>query len=396
MPDHRLVTTARCASYDPALVGEALDAVLGPLGGMSAFVKPGQRVFVKPNLLLKAEPGRAITTHPEVLRAVLLAVKACDPADVAVGDSPSGRQTAKTWQTLFDTCGLGAVCREEGARIVLLDEDVVHVENPRGERYAAFELGREAVEADVLIDLCKFKTHGFQLFTGAVKNLFGLIPGLLKAQFHVRAPEREDFGGMLVDLMLARTPELSIMDAVVGLEGEGPGTGGTPKDIGALIASADPVALDVVAASIAGFEPLDVYTNNAAHRRGLGPASADEVDVVGVPWRELAPSTFEKPARSMKLPPWAQGILKRGLVPKPVLGQADRCSSCATCRENCPVHAIEMVAPGGGGARGKRPRFDYDACIRCYCCQEMCPEHALTLREPWLLRFFSKREQGRA
>ncbi len=383
------VSIARCSDYSAAQVQRAVHDALTPLGGMSAFVSEGQRVFIKPNLLSKAEPERAVTTHPEVLRAVIREVRACSPASVSVGDSPGGRHSATSIRGVWDACGLTAVCAEEGADLVLLDDDVVRVPNPSGSAlYAYFNLGRAVVDTDVLIDLPKFKTHGFMMFTGAVKNCFGCIPGLEKAQFHLKVPDRDDFGEMLVDLMLACAPKLAIMDAVVGMEGEGP-AGGTPKHIGAVLASAGCVELDVVASAIAGFDPMEVYTNKAAVGRGLGPKTADEVDVHGTPWRELVPDTFERPTRDLSrgMPPWLGRFARRVITSKPCLERRNECTGCATCKVNCPVSAITMV--------DHRPSFDYDKCIRCYCCQELCPPQVIGLKTPWLVRTLVASGRGR-
>ena len=383
------VSITRCPDYSPAAVQRAVHDALAPLGGMSAFVSVGQRVFIKPNLLSKAEPERAVTTHPEVLRAVIREVQACGAVSVSVGDSPGGRHSAGSIRGVWDVCGLTAVCAEEGADLVLLDDDVVRVPNPSGSAlYAYFNLGRGVVDTDVLIDLPKFKTHGFMMFTGAVKNCFGCIPGLEKAQFHLKVPDRDDFGEMLVDLMLACAPKLAIMDAIIGMEGEGP-AGGTPKHVGAVIASADCVALDVVASAIAGFDPMEVYTNKAAAGRGLGPKTADEVEVLGTLWRELAPEDFEKPTRDLSrgMPPWLGHFARRAITSKPYLERRSQCTGCATCKTNCPVAAIEMVE--------QRPSFDYDKCIRCYCCQELCPPQVIGLKTPWLVRTLVASGRGR-
>jgi ferredoxin len=169
------------------------------------------------------------------------------------------------------------------------------------------------------------------------------------------------------------------MDAVIGMEGAGP-SGGTPRHIGAVLASADPVGLDVVAAAITGFDPMDVYTNAAAHRRGLGPKTADEVPTAGVPWRSVAPDSFAHPARdvSRSMPPGLQKWVRARVVSRPWLEHPDRCTGCRACERDCPVHAIRMVEG--------LPSYDYEACIRCYCCQEMCPSRAVGLKRPWFVR----------
>ncbi len=384
-----VVGTARCSDYTPTQVGNALETALAPLGGMKAFVAPGQTVFVKVNLLMKAGPDRAVTTHPELARAVVKAAFAAGASSVALGDSPGGRSTPGSAKALFQTSGMAAVCAQEGVRLVLLDDDVVRVPVEGRQLYASFDLGREAVAADVLISLPKLKTHGFMMFTGGVKNLFGCIPGLEKAQFHLKVPDRDDFAEMLLDLMSACHPALTVMDAVVGMEGEGP-AGGTPRRVGALLASSDPVALDVVASSIAGFDPMDVYTNRAAMRRGIGPAKADDVEVSGVPWREFLVGDFAHPTRdvSSKLPPALAKWVRKRVSSRPMLAQPAGCTSCRTCADNCPVGAIRM--------EDGRPRFDYDGCIRCYCCQELCPAQVIGLQTPWIVSAAVRARGGKA
>ena len=373
------VSIEPCASYAPEAVAEAVSAALARLGGMSAFVKPGQSVLLKVNLLTKAEPARAITTHPEVVRAVVRLAKEAGAGSVVIADSPGGRTSAQAARAIFETSGLAAVARDEGVETVLLDDAVVRVAAPGGHLYQHFNLGRAAVEADVLIDMPRLKTHGFMMMTGAVKNLFGCIPGLEKAQFHVKVPDRADFGEMLVDLMLACKPELCIMDAIIGMEGAGP-AGGTPRHIGAVLASADPGGMDVVAAAITGFDPMEVYTIAAANQRGLGPRTADEVPTLGAAWRSIAVEGFAHPAKDVarNMPPAIQKWVRARVVSRPWLEHPDRCNGCRTCEKECPVHAIKMV--------DGKPVYDYTDCIRCYCCQELCPKHAVGLKQPWFVR----------
>jgi ferredoxin len=236
-------------------------------------------------------------------------------------------------------------------------------------------------DADVVIDVPKLKTHGFMMLTGAVKNLFGCIPGLEKAQFHLKVPDRDDFGDMLIDLMLACRPALAIMDAVTTMEGEGP-SGGTPRHMGALLASADLVAMDVVAAAMTDFDPMDVYTNRAAARRGLGPASLADVETVGVDPSLLSVEGFLHPAADVaeRVPPWLRKWLRKRTASMPYLARPAECTSCRTCERNCPVSAIEMS--------DGRPTFDYEKCIRCYCCQELCPVQVIDLKTPGIVNLF--------
>ena len=378
-----IVSIAPCTTYDATEVATSLDAALSPIGGMAAFVRPGDRVLLKVNLLSRARPERAVTTHPELLRAVIRSAKAAG-GDVTVGDSPGGPNTPAGVRHVWQDSGMGDVCAQEGVPLVLFDDDCVRVANPAGSLYGAFTLGRAVVETDVLITLPKFKTHGLMMFTGAVKNLFGCIPGLDKAQYHLKVPDRDDFGSMLVDLMLACKPTLAIMDAIVGMEGEGP-AGGTARQVGAIIASADCVALDVVASAMAGLDPLEVYSNKAAARRGLGPASVDDVDVVGADWRALAPDGFALPARDLaaKLPPWLARRLRGWTTARPTLARPADCTRCKKCQESCPVSAIVVGSEG--------PVFDHALCIRCYCCQELCPPQVIGLKTPPIARLVSRR-----
>jgi uncharacterized protein (DUF362 family)/NAD-dependent dihydropyrimidine dehydrogenase PreA subunit len=378
-PQGGVVAIEPCTSYDESAVSVAVSAALAHLGGMSAFVKEGQSVLLKVNLLSKAEPGRAVTTHPAVVREVVRQVKAAGAGRVMIGDSPGGRTSAAAARAIFEASGMAGVARDENVELVLLDDDVVRVSAPDGKLYQHFNLGRAAVDADVLIDMPRLKTHGFMMMTGAVKNLFGCIPGLEKAQFHVKVPDRGDFGEMLVDLLLACAPHLCVMDAVIGMEGAGP-AGGDPRHIGAVLASADAVGMDVVAAAITGFDPMEVYTNAAANRRGLGPKTADEVVTAGVTWRSVAVESFKHPATDLarNMPPAIGKWVRARVVSRPWLESPDRCNACRTCEKECPVHAITMV--------DGRPTYDYNACIRCYCCQELCPKHAVGLKRPWFVR----------
>lgn len=377
------VSISACASYEQRTVAHALEDALAPIGGMASFVSPGKRVLLKVNLLSKAAPERAVTTHPEVVRALIRAARACGGI-VTVGDSPGGPNTAAQWRRVCEGTGIGVICAEEDVPLVLFDDDTVRVENPSGSLYGAFTLGRAVVETDVLITVPKFKTHGFMMFTGAVKNLFGCIPGLEKAQYHLKVPDRDDFGSMLVDLMLACRPSLAVMDAVVGMEGEGP-AGGKPRHVGAIMASSDSLALDFVASAMAGLDPMEVYTNRAAHSRGLAPASVDDIRVLGEDWRSLAPQSFELPAVDLSslLPTWLGRRLRGWTTSRPVLQHAHLCTSCGRCVETCPVDAIELGADG--------PAFDHSACIRCYCCQELCPPQAITLDAPMLAKLAGRR-----
>lgn len=379
------VSIAACADYTEANVTAAVEAALSPLGGMAAFVSPGQRVLLKVNLLAKAAPERAVTTHPALVSALIDSVRSAGGAPV-VGDSPGGPNSLASVRRVWSETGIAEVCSSKGVELVLFDDDCARV-RVDGEFYQSFNIGRAVVDVDVVISVPKFKTHGFMMFTGAVKNLFGCIPGLEKAQCHLKVPDRDDFGSMLIDLMLACRPTLSIMDAVVGMEGEGP-AGGDPRHVGAVLASPSGVCLDVVASAIAGLDPMEVYSNKAAARRGLGPSSVDEVEVIGTDWHTLAPPGYALPARDVaaRLPAWLAPWIRSWMTARPMLERASDCTLCKTCQRSCPVGAISMSERG--------PVFDYSLCIRCYCCQELCPPQVIGLKVP-VLANLATRGRGR-
>lgn len=379
------VSIAACDSYHTSAVCQALEDALAPLGGMGAFVSPGDRVLLKVNLLSKAPPSRAVTTHPELVRALIRAVKAAGGTPL-VGDSPGGPNTLAQLSAIHAESGMESVCMQEGAELLDFTEGCRRATAPGGELYQSFTLAGAAVDADVLITVPKLKTHGFMMITGAVKNLFGCIPGLEKAQFHLKVPDRDDFGTMLVDLALTCRPALAVMDAVVGMEGDGP-AGGRPVHIGGLLASPDSFALDVVASSIAGLDPMEVYTNRAAARRGLGPSSIEDIEIAGTDWRTLAPKDFALPSRdlSSRVPAWLSKRVRHLTTARPYLRDPQQCTSCRMCEQSCPVQAITL--PAGN------PVFDLRLCIRCYCCQELCPPQVIGLREPSLARLMTRRSQ---
>ncbi|MFZ3101219.1 MAG: DUF362 domain-containing protein [Desulfitobacteriaceae bacterium] len=354
---------------------------LSELGGMSAFVQPGQRVLLKVNLLMKKRPEEAVTTHPSVVEAVVRLVQEAGGIPV-IGDSPGGPYTKNALQSIYSRSGLQEVANQTGSE---LNQDF-------GQTARSFPEGRVAknltitncvLEADVIITLSKLKTHGMMTFTGAVKILFGVIPGLLKAEYHLKMPEIMDFAGLLVDIAQYVKPALSIMDGIVGMEGNGP-SAGQPRNIGALLLSTDPFALDVVAADLIGLKAEKVPTIRVARERGL-TASLEEIDLKGDArslWKIqdfIVPKTVSSNSLDrVPLPKSVSRFLLNRVRPRPVFSH-DQCKSCSDCVNNCPPRALVMNDQ-------KRPVVDLEACIRCFCCQELCPHQAVEIFRPWLGR----------
>jgi uncharacterized protein (DUF362 family)/NAD-dependent dihydropyrimidine dehydrogenase PreA subunit len=371
-----LVTIEPCPGYEPTAVAAALERLLAPLGGMAAFVRPGERVLLKPNMLAAKPPERAVTTHPALLRAVIVAVQAAG-ATVLVGDSPGiGGQ-----RRVAERSGMLAVIEETGAELVAFEETA---DVGGSGMFKRFQLARPYLEADRVINLPKLKTHEMMTMTCGVKNLFGAVVGTAKAGWHLKAgADRELFARMLLEIYQLRPPDLTIVDAVLAMEGDGPGSG-DPRQVGLLLAGTNPVAVDVIAAEVAGIPKKLLYVERAAQRLGLAGADRSTITTAGLPLEAARVPDFRLPHISdvqFGLPAFLKNRLRHYLTSRPEADPA-KCRLCGVCRDACPPRAI-TVAEG-------RLRFDYHRCIRCFCCRELCPDAALTVTEGALLRIIKK------
>jgi uncharacterized protein (DUF362 family)/Pyruvate/2-oxoacid:ferredoxin oxidoreductase delta subunit len=370
------VALVQCPDYEYDKVGTAVNDALAHLGGIGRFVTPGQKVFLKVNLLTARKIEDAVTTHPAVVKAVVKEVQAAGGV-VTIGDSPGGPYSAKALNRAYRAAGLDVVAEETGA-ILNFDTSVVDLPHPEGKLLRTITVLKPVADADVVITIPKLKTHGLTRFTGAVKVLFGVIPGLIKAEYHLKMPAVQDFSDMLVDIATLIKPSLTIMDAIVGMEGEGP-SAGKPKTVGLILASEDSFACDIVASSVVGIGPDEVTTTRAAVARDLTTGRLDDIEMVGAAFDSVKIAGFkgvEKGGDMMaRMPKPLYPFIERYLRPKPVV-RINQCTGCATCMSVCPPKAIAMVE--------KKPHTNYEKCIRCYCCQELCPESAVTIYRPWL------------
>ena len=375
-----------CPEYT-ADVESALRAGIAEIGGMSTFVKPGQKVLLKVNLLMKKRPEEAVTTHPNVVEAMVRLVKEAGGIPV-IGDSPGGPFHVNALRNIYARSGLQAVAERTGT---LLNEEVsqVVVPNPAGKITKSLTIGKFVTDADVIIPISKLKTHGMMTFTGAVKILFGIIPGFLKAEYHLKMSDPMDFASMLVDIAQWAKPVLSIMDGIVAMEGNGP-SAGQPRNVGALLLSADPFALDVVATDLIGLKPEKVPTIRVARERGL-TSRMDEIKLKGDDRSLWRVHDFNVPPvlRSanfvdrVPVPKKVSRFLLNRVRPRPVFVHAS-CIGCGDCVSNCPPKALTMTEV-------QRPMVDLETCIRCFCCQELCPRNAVEISRPWLDRIFINR-----
>ncbi len=369
------VSITKCGSYLEEEVAKAVAEALRLIGGLDSIVKPGQRVLLKVNMLNGKPPEAAVTTHPAIVKAVIEEVKKVGGKPI-IGDSPGGVSTRV--ENIYTSTGIRRVAEECGAELVVFEsEQPVKVQNPDARVLKEIHIAKPVAEADVIINLPKLKTHALTLYTGAIKNLFGVIPGAGKSQIHRIAPKPDKFGHALVDILEVVKPSLTIIDGVVGMEGNGP-SAGIPRKVGVVIAGRDPVSCDVVGSSIIGFNPLQICTTKAAVRRRVGIGNIDDIEVLGVPISEAKVEDFLHPLTGFLLifPEFLWRLAASAFKVRPYINKG-KCTGCGLCVKSCPVEAMVL--------KKRVPLIDYKECIECFCCHELCPQMAITLRRTWLL-----------
>lgn len=376
------VSIVRCDKYSDSQ--RAVDEALAFLGGIDKFVKKGDNVVIKPNYVMKKHPDEAATTHPELLHAVICAVERAG-GNVTIAESPGGPYNAAVLKGLYSACGANDAIEGTNAKLNM-DTSFSEVHYEDGRTIKNFTIIDPIVNADVIISLPKLKTHAMTGYTGAVKNLFGAIPGTHKAEMHFRLTERAPFCSMLVDLYECVKPTLSIMDGVWGMEGDGP-TAGKNRHIGLVMAAANGHAMDMAACKLIDYNPLEIETVHEGVRRGLVPENAEELEILGEDIDSLIIKDFVKPQshfnllRLLHLPAALNAKITTMLSSRPVMNH-DKCIGCGECKRCCPPQAITMV--------NGRPQIDKTKCIKCFCCQELCPKEAVTIKRPVLNRFMLK------
>lgn len=357
----------------------SLDNLIEPFGGWERIVRPGERVAVKINLLRAAAPEKAVTTHPETLACVLHALKEAG-ADPFVADSPGGLNGPAKVARAYKLSGLAEVCAAEGVQIVDVEDDKVSLDAPEGRLYRRFPVGRAFVDADAIVQVGVLKTHQLMRLTGGVKLTYGCIPGLTKANLHVRAQRRDDFADMLLDLHLALRPRFTIIDGIIAMEGQGPGSG-TPRELGSLFAARDAIALDAALADRTGHERRAIHTIAASARRGLLDLD-DPYRLAGDPV-EAEPG-FKPVHRDVQelLPSWLHRATRNLITARPRLVDAGACIRCGECAAICGAQAIVL---------DPLPVYDDGLCVRCFACTEVCPTAAIDNVSPPLARLLGGR-----
>ncbi|MCM8790969.1 MAG: DUF362 domain-containing protein [Candidatus Omnitrophica bacterium] len=354
------VSLIRCASYDPDAVYESVKRAVDLVGGIGSFVKQGMKVLLKPNLLSERPPEDAVDTHPEVVRVVARLVKIAGGEPV-IGDAPGGY--GKNIEAIFEKSGIRRVAKEEGIGLVKFTSS----------RFIeGIPITNYVFDCDRIISLPKLKTHSITVLTAGIKNMFGTVTGLYKAETHSRAPREEDLVKILAKVFSIAKPHLTVLDGIVAMDGDGPAAG-DPKSMKLVMASPDAVAIDACVAKIVGLNPLDILLTKAAYEAGLGEADLARIEIAGEAIDEFISKDFRLPQTTpLKVIPRAVvNALASFIRFKPWINE-DLCERCGLCGETCPVDAITVER--------NHCRIDYKKCVRCLCCQEVCPYRAISIR----------------
>lgn len=324
-----------------------------------------KKVLIKPNVLRASKAEEGIVTHPAVLRAVVDKVETMNPAAIVVGDNP-GVFGYGANEACFKETGLMAAAKGYYKNIGNDSHKVAF----NSKYMAQVSVSQAVSDADILISLPKFKTHGLTVITGAIKNSYGFLPGAQKAKLHQAAGNPERFQEVAVEVFRLRVPDLIIMDAVVGMQGNGPASPDL-REIGQILAADNAVAMDSVVAHMMGCDPEQMPFLQIAQAMGLGSCKLDQIEVIGrliqIPDFKLPPAVGDDRPGVDAL----RAFLNSKAIMRPK-ADPERCTACGTCVDQCPVQALTMVED--------LPIVDKEICIACFCCQEMCPEKAIALQ----------------
>jgi uncharacterized protein (DUF362 family)/Pyruvate/2-oxoacid:ferredoxin oxidoreductase delta subunit len=372
------VSLFACGSYDISLLDSVIERQFQSIDPGGNVIKPGDNVVIKPNLVISKGPEEAATTHPEYVAAIVRAVKRRGGVP-EIAESPMGPYNPVALRGFYARCGMEHIAKREGAA---LNYDTGSTEvSCGGLACRTFTMIDPVLKADVVISAAKLKTHEMMTYSGAVKNLFGVVPGLAKPEMHYRFPEKRAFAQMIVDICERVKPAMSFIDAVDCMEGNGP-TGGDCRHMGVSVASLSPYCADLLAAYLAGFGAGEVPVLTAAARMGLCPDDALALEIDGNSPQEFRTELKKPEAASVDiadmLPPFVREIVGGLLTARPEI-DAEKCVGCGRCAENCPQKTIEII--------GGRAKIDRSRCIRCFCCHEACPQRAVKIKKSLAGRF---------
>jgi len=371
------VSVVKCSNYNYLQVKDAILRALNLIGGVKEFVKSGNKVLLKPNLLSAKAPETAIDTHPLVVEVLSELVKEAGGIPY-IGDSPA--EFGEGLEKLWEITGIKKVAERTGARLLRFEHFKKFSTELPGIR--EIHIATEALEMDVIISIPKFKSHSLTVLTGAVKNMYGLVPGLMKTELHKEAPDPEVFSQVILEIFSRVKPSLSVLDGIQGIEGDGPASAGTIRKIGLVMASSDAVALDAIMALLTGVNPLSLPIINLARERGIGETDLKKIEVLGENIDDVKLDKFIFPKSSLRnkmlkfLPKSLIKILAGLYQIYPAI--SNECVRCEICLKSCPVQAISY--------KNSKLCIDYRKCILCLCCLEVCPHGAVFLKRSLLAR----------
>ncbi|WP_077366999.1 DUF362 domain-containing protein [Anaerosalibacter sp. Marseille-P3206] len=369
------VSIVKCDSYDYQLVEGKIFECLDNINEIKDKVKRDSKVLIKANLLRKNSPDDAITTHPAVVEAIVRYFQKLG-CTVLVGDSPGGPFTEKSLRAVYRATGMFEVQERTGCELNF-DISYNEVKNDKAKMLKNMKIVKAFDEVDYVVSAAKLKTHAMMTYTGAVKNLYGTIPGVTKAEYHFKMNNIDNFANALVDICEYVSPDLSIIDGVEGMEGDGPSSG-DKRFVGLILASKNPYALDTVASKLIGITPLSIPTLKVAKNRKIFSGEIKDVEFIGLNPDEIDIEPFKLPSSMNvnfiggRVPKFLENWILNNFRPSPVFDY-DICVSCGVCAENCPPKAIDMS--------NGRPEVDLKRCIRCFCCHELCPKKAIDIKK---------------
>lgn len=368
------VVVKKCSDYNLDEIRMKIEQGFELLGGIDRYIKKGEKVLLKPNSLTSGPVFTGVNTHPVFLKAVIQVIKK-QTDKIFVGDSPAGNGP---FSSASRRNGMQEAIKEEGVALVDFREETHEIFSTEKLAYKSFKVDPIIREMDKIINLPRMKTHSLMLMTMAVKNMFGIIPGLRKIEYHMKAGhDRMLFAKMLVDLYTARPPDFNILDGIAAMEGNGPGSDGELVKFGVIFMGKNGFAVDAAAATLAGIDPYSIYTLDVYRKYMLKRADiaytvrGDRFD--GVVRKLKLPAGDAKSS----VPPWLYSLAKDLIMTKPFFIK-EKCTGCLICVKHCPVTALRYE----GKAKGIK--CDYNKCIRCFVCHEMCPDKAVTVKQPVL------------
>lgn len=368
-----------CREYDEEKIYTLMKQGLELLGGLESLIPDNAKILLKPNLLKKAEVEKAVITHPVVVGAFARILRECGYENIVLADS-CGHGTTQAvirgtgMDTYLDKYQIPAIDYSEGVRTAY----------PQGVQAKEFVLPRELLEQDCVISLSKMKTHALERITGAVKNSYGFVYGFHKAKGHTQYPSADSFARMLIDLNKCVAPKLYVMDGIMAMEGNGPGSG-DPVPMNVILMSTDPVALDSVFSRLVYLKPEMVPTNYHGEKMGLGTWNEENITLL-TPEREVSMQEavdrygnpdFNVDRTEVRKNIWTRMAGALNIFQKKPYIEADKCIRCGICVQSCPVPGKAVEFRKG---KNKPPVYDYKKCIRCFCCQEMCPKKAIKVK----------------